>query len=121
MRWGLLLLVACSSRHEGDIPLHVTNPPTCPAGRTPAKQLVIRIENGSDHVQQTLGETMRAANTWAGRPATLKLALCPLNDPCPNPVWIRTGSITVHGDDSGLELELPFTYDLPCNDPTGPN
>jgi len=29
---------------------------------------------------------------------------------------IRTGETTVRGDDHGLEIDLPWTLDLPCND-----
>ncbi len=111
-----MLVIACSSRHEGDIPLRVTNPPACPEGKTPAKQVVLRLEHGSDYVQQAIGSKMIAANTWAGRSATVKLALCPLGDTCGDPNWIRTGQTTVRGDDHGLELDLPFAIDLPCND-----
>ena len=113
----LCLLVACGSRHEGDIALRVTNPPTCPAGKTPAAQVVMRLENGSDFIQQAMSDHMIAANTWAGRTGTLKLALCPLNDSCPQPVWIRTRDVVVRGDDHGLELTLPeLNFEMPCND-----
>jgi hypothetical protein len=116
MRWLLVLLVACSSRHEGDIPLRVTNPPTCPAGKTPANQVVLRLEHGGDYVEQAISDKMIAANTWAGRSATVKLALCPLGESCTHPVWIRTAETTVRGDDHGLELDLPSSFELPCND-----
>ncbi len=116
MRWLLVLLFACSSRHVGDVPLHVTNPPTCPAGKTPATQVVLRLENGGDSIEQPIGSDMIASNMWAGRSATVKLALCPLGESCPHPNWIRTAQTTVRGDDHGLELDLPSTVDPPCND-----
>lgn len=113
----LLAVVACGSRHEGDVPLRVTHLPTCPAGKTPAAQVVMRLEHGDDFVQQAVSDRMVAANTWAGRTGTLKLALCPLHDPCPQPTWIRTHDVTVRGDDRGLELDLAeMNLDLPCND-----
>jgi hypothetical protein len=52
-RLALLLVpfvFACKPKHEGDVPLHVTNAPKCAAGHTLARQVVVRMENGSDFV-----------------------------------------------------------------------
>lgn len=114
--WWLCVLVACGSRHEGDIPMRVTNPPTCPAGRTPAKQVVIRLEHGTDYVQQSITGKMIASSAWANRSGTLKLGLCALDDACPSPAWVMTRDVVVHGDDHGLEVTLPADFALPCSD-----
>ena len=110
----VLALFACKPKHEGDVPLHVTNAPKCAAGHALAKQVVVRMENGSDFVQQSLDDKMMGANTWAGRKATVKVALCPAG-PCPNPNWIRTHDTTVRGDDKGIEVDIP-KLEVPCDD-----
>jgi hypothetical protein len=111
-----LLALACN-KHEGDIPLHVTNAPACSAGHEMSKQVVIRMEHGSDFTQFGLDARMYAVNTWAGRKAKVKVALCPKASNCPSPSWIRTTEVTVGGDDSGLTLELPH-FEVPCDDGT---
>lgn len=109
-----LFALACN-KHEGDIPLHVTNAPVCSPGHEMARQVVIRMERGSDAAQFPLDARMYAANTWAGRKATVKVALCPKSSDCRSPNWIRTTEVTVGGDDSGLTLELPHV-EVPCDD-----
>jgi hypothetical protein len=109
-----LFALACN-KHEGDIPLHVTNAPACKAGHEMTKQVVIRMEGGSDFAQFGLDTKMMAANTWAGRTATVKVALCPKGSDCRAPVWIRTADVKVGGNDSGLTLELP-KFEVPCDD-----
>lgn len=111
-----LLALACN-KHEGDVPLRVTNAPVCSAGHAMSKQLVFRMENGSDFVQLGLDDKMFAANTWAGRKATVKVALCPKSSDCRTPSWIRTTEVTVGGNDSGLTVELPHVEVL-CDDGT---
>jgi hypothetical protein len=81
-----------------------------------AKQVVIRMESGSDFAQFPLDAKMVAANTWAGRKATVKVALC-ASGPCPTPNWIRTAETKVGGGDDGLTLELP-KLEVPCDDGT---
>src|SRR5262245_37749396 len=107
---------AACKKHEGDVPLRVTNAPACPAGQGYARQVVIRMENGSDFAQFPLDEQMFAVNTWSGRKATVKVALCPAG-PCPNPNWVRTNETTVGGGDDGLSLTLP-SFEVPCEDGT---
>lgn len=116
-RFALLLvplLFACKPKHEGDVPLRVTNAPKCAAGHALAKQVVVRMENGSDFVQQSLDDKMFAVNTWAGRKATVKVAICE-KGPCPNPNFGRTLETTVKGDDKGLDVEIP-KVEVACDD-----
>ena len=108
------LVFACKPKHEGDVPLHVTNAPKCAAGHAMTKQVVVRMENGSDFVQQSLDDHMQGVNTWAGRKATVKVGLCEIG-PCPSPAWVRSHDTTVRGDDKGLDVDLPH-LEVPCDD-----
>jgi hypothetical protein len=107
-RLGLVLglLVACRG-NEGDVPLTVVNPPACPAGQAPTRQVVFRIERGSDHVQQGLSSRMSASNTWAGRKATVSVGLCPADGPCQTVSWLGRHETTIGGSDRGLSVEIP--------------
>jgi hypothetical protein len=111
LRWSCVLLLAlvasCGGGREGDVPLRVVNPPTCPPGQAPERHVVIRLESGNDFVQQGLDHRMSAANTWAGRRATVAVGLCPSASPCQIVSWLGRLETTIGGSDRGLSVEIP--------------
>lgn len=106
----------CSQKHEGDVPLTVTNVPTCRTSE-PAWQIVLRIERGDDFVQQAVSPKMFASSGLAGRSVKVKAGLCRLGDSCANVNFVRTVETTVRGGDAGLTVEMP-KLEVPCADGT---
>jgi hypothetical protein len=118
MKRVLLLgvLVACS-KHEGDIPLHIANPPTCPAGKKPATEVLLDISTDNAKYTQNIAETMKIGSSMLGERVNVKMAFC--RRPCSGvQAYVREGTAKLEGDvEHGGTLTLPDGFaERPCDD-----
>ena len=112
MRWiCLLVIAACSKPHAKDVPLRVTHAPACPAGKHPAKRVLLKLQTSSVSAWQELGDKMSAPNVLANESATASLGLEAMDGNGPvKEDWVYTATVTVTGDDKGLAIDLPASW-----------
>ena len=114
----VIAVVACGSKHEGDIPLHIKNPPSCPAGKKPATDVLLEIKTDNADYRQIIEDHMQISSSLLGKPVTVKMTFC--RRPCDDSVqaWVREGMAKLEGDvEHGGTLTLPEGFEeRPCDD-----
>ena len=113
----VIVLVACGSKHEGDIPLHVANPPTCPAGKKPATEAILEISTDNARYKEIIDDHMLVGSSMLGKPVNVSMGFC--RRPCADPQnYVRKGVAKLEGDaEHGGTLTLPDGFaERPCDD-----